>query len=77
MNSVDRVNRETVGTVSRIGSPGTNSTVQFMFHSFLWDRVEKKRQSTLVFLPRESCGQRNVSGLQFTGLDRVRHDEAT
>ena len=34
-------------------------------------------QATLVFLPRESCGQRNVSGLQFTGLDRVRHDEAT
>ena len=42
VNSVDRVNRETVGTVSRIGSPGTNSTVQFMFHSFLWDWVEKE-----------------------------------
>lgn len=34
--------QETVGTVGRINDPGTNSTVQLMFHSFLRDRVEKE-----------------------------------
>ena len=36
-----------------------------------WRRA---RQSTPVFLPGESLGQRNLEGLQSIGLHRVGHD---
>ena len=75
-------------SLSTLGLPrqhsGKESTCQcrrHKKHSFdpwlrkiLWRR---KRQTTPVFLPGESHGQRSLVGLQFMGLQRVGHDWAT